>query len=357
MLIVCLTCISNVYAQDPGGNQIAPGVVLLTITEDWIPGPEKDKDGYPVVRRETVGKEEKWVFGNNDGKDVGTLTSPEIFIDQDVYFAFTAESGNHATWKGEASVSYMWIFDTDNEKNISIPPPAKEEDNNVYSGIFNMNLTGNVNDLKEIKFPTEYNSQPVYNTRLVFIITARGNRSVGNDDFEITAKEYWVSETYGDNHYRASINLKDKSGEDKLFDFIYVTRTFEPNKWYTLCLPFHLDETELRTYFGSGMALMQMNSVTSIAADNLTYPQFNYVRVNELEPGKPYLLYVRERITNPTIRGPKKVSADIIRKTKCSRFFERIVLFSKTKRSSGGFYTPLPTPIFQGRSNAIPTTF
>lgn len=47
----------------------------------------------------------------------------------------------------------------------------------------------------------------------------------------------------------------------------------------------------------------------------------------------------------------------IIRKTKCSRFFERIVLFSKTKRSSGGFSTSLPTPILQGRSNAIPTTF
>ncbi|MBQ0020397.1 MAG: DNA (cytosine-5-)-methyltransferase, partial [Bacteroidales bacterium] len=47
---------------------------------------------------------------------------------------------------------------------------------------------------------------------------------------------------------------------------------------------------------------------------------------------------------------PKKIKLEdcplptiIIRKTKCSRFFERIVLFSKTKRSSDGFSTPLPT--------------
>mgnify|MGYP003310106705 CR=1 FL=1 len=49
--------------------------------------------------------------------------------------------------------------------------------------------------------------------------------------------------------------------------------------------------------------------------------------------------------------------AYIIRKTKCSRFFERIVLFPKTKRSSRGFLELSPTTVFRGRSNAILTAF
>lgn len=47
----------------------------------------------------------------------------------------------------------------------------------------------------------------------------------------------------------------------------------------------------------------------------------------------------------------------IIRKTKCSHFFERIVLFPKTKRSSRGFLELSPTTVFRGCSNAILTAF
>lgn len=72
--------------------------------------------------------------------------------------------------------------------------------------------------------------------------------------------------------------------------------------------------------------------------------------------GSLHLVEGKKKICGMQVTG-NHIGMSIIRKTKCSRFFERIVLFSKTKRSSGGFSTPLPTPIFQGRSNAIPTTF
>lgn len=81
----------------------------------------------------------------------------------------------------------------------------------------------------------------------------------------------------------------------------------------------------------------------------LRFPEF----VNEGEWMEQLLGHCLSQTPDYGLNAP----AIIIRKTKCSRFSERIVLFSKTKRSSGGFYTPLPTPIFQGRSNAIPTTF
>ena len=67
----------------------------------------------------------------------------------------------------------------------------------------------------------------------------------------------------------------------------YINRTF-PNtdEWYTLCLPFDMDETLLAATFGAGYTLATLGS--SEDRGSLIHLNFDYV--NTLEAGKPYLL-------------------------------------------------------------------
>ena len=67
----------------------------------------------------------------------------------------------------------------------------------------------------------------------------------------------------------------------------YINRTF-PNtdEWYTLCLPFNMDEAQLAATFGTGYTLATLGN--SEDRGSLIHLNFNYV--NTLEAGKPYLL-------------------------------------------------------------------
>ena len=67
----------------------------------------------------------------------------------------------------------------------------------------------------------------------------------------------------------------------------YINRTF-PNtdEWYTLCLPFDMDETQLAATFGAGYTLATLGN--SEDRGSLIHLNFNYV--NTLEAGRPYLL-------------------------------------------------------------------
>ena len=67
----------------------------------------------------------------------------------------------------------------------------------------------------------------------------------------------------------------------------YINRTF-PNtdEWYTLCLPFDMDEAQLAATFGAGYTLATLGN--SEDRGSLIHLNFNYV--NTLKAGKPYLL-------------------------------------------------------------------
>ena len=73
---------------------------------------------------------------------------------------------------------------------------------------------------------------------------------------------------------------------DKVVD-AYINRTF-PNtdEWYTLCLPFDMDEAQLAATFGAGYTLATLGNSEDRGA--LIHLNFNYV--NTLEAGRPYLL-------------------------------------------------------------------
>lgn len=67
----------------------------------------------------------------------------------------------------------------------------------------------------------------------------------------------------------------------------YINRTF-PNtdEWYTLCLPFDMDEAQLAATFGAGYTLATLGG--SEDRGSLIHLNFDYV--NTLVAGKPYLL-------------------------------------------------------------------
>lgn len=72
------------------------------------------------------------------------------------------------------------------------------------------------------------------------------------------------------------------------FYSIKLNRTFKPNQWTTLTLPFNLTEEEVQRIFGAGTQLIQLNNGTiNVNAARL---EFIYHEIQNVLPGHPYLI-------------------------------------------------------------------
>ena len=72
------------------------------------------------------------------------------------------------------------------------------------------------------------------------------------------------------------------------FKAITLKRTFKPNQWTTLTLPFNLTEEEVQKIFGDGTQLIQLNNATvNSGCAKLT---FIYHEIQNVLPGHPYLI-------------------------------------------------------------------
>lgn len=72
------------------------------------------------------------------------------------------------------------------------------------------------------------------------------------------------------------------------FYSIKLTRTFKPNQWTTLTLPFNLTEEEVQRIFGAGTQLIQLNNGT--INGNAARLEFIYHEIQNVLPGHPYLI-------------------------------------------------------------------
>ena len=72
------------------------------------------------------------------------------------------------------------------------------------------------------------------------------------------------------------------------FYSIKLTRTFTPNQWTTLTLPFNLTEEEVQKIFGKGTQLIQLNKGT--INGNAARLEFIYHEIQNVLPGHPYLI-------------------------------------------------------------------
>ena len=87
-----------------------------------------------------------------------------------------------------------------------------------------------------------------------------------------TATEYTATKIYKE----ATINLK---------------RTFTQNSWNTLCVPFDIDNNQLKSQFGDGMKVYEYTSVNEI--------RMLFSPISEVKAGVPYMIY-------PTANAPTK---------------------------------------------------
>ena len=73
-----------------------------------------------------------------------------------------------------------------------------------------------------------------------------------------------------------------------LFNSITLKRTFKPNQWTTLSLPFNLTQTEVEQIFGKGTQIIVFDKAKITSAR--TYLTFFYHEIQNVLPGYPYLI-------------------------------------------------------------------
>lgn len=86
------------------------------------------------------------------------------------------------------------------------------------------------------------------------------------------------------------------------FKAITLKRTFKPNQWTTLSLPFNLTQTEVEQIFGKGTQIIVFDKAKITSAR--TYLTFFYHEIQNVLPGYPYLI----RPTLVDAKGNKMVS-------------------------------------------------
>lgn len=92
------------------------------------------------------------------------------------------------------------------------------------------------------------------------------------------------------------------------FYSIKLTRTFKPNQWTTLSLPFNLTQTEVEQIFGKGTQIIVFDKAKITSAR--TYLTFFYHEIQNVLPGYPYLIRPTLVDANDNQMETKSNSAD-----------------------------------------------
>ncbi|MCI7269082.1 MAG: InlB B-repeat-containing protein, partial [Prevotella sp.] len=100
-----------------------------------------------------------------------------------------------------------------------------------------------------------------------------------------------IGET-GLTNYKYTINGKEVGKVEGVFipqfKKITLNRTFKPNQWTTLSLPFNLTQTEVEQIFGKGTQIIVFDKAETTPAR--TYLTFFYHEIQNVLPGYPYLI-------------------------------------------------------------------
>ena len=109
---------------------------------------------------------------------------------------------------------------------------------------------------------------------------------------KITATEKGTIEGTTLKDYTYSINGKDIAPVAGVsipqFYSIKLTRTFKPNQWTTLTLPFNLTEEEVLKIFGAGTQIIMLDKAT--LSNGGARLHFIYHEIQNVLPGYPYLI-------------------------------------------------------------------
>lgn len=148
-------------------------------------------------------------------------------------------------------------------------------------------------------------------------------------------------------------DTKDNSAVIERFDeqpaIAVINRTFTaPNEWYTICLPFDLDNDQLVDAFGAGYTLAKLVE----SEDRGSLIHLNFDNANALEAGKAYLVQVASAVSvAPTFHNVtiKNVDPATLKSTCADMYFQgtftNLTLTGEDKRFVGEenyLYAPNP---------------
>lgn len=112
------------------------------------------------------------------------------------------------------------------------------------------------------------------------------------DYTEMTMKEDGIIGETGLTNYTYTINGKEVGKVEGVFipqfKKITLNRTFKPNQWTTLSLPFNLTQTEVEQIFGKGTQIIVFDKA-KITPERI-YLTFFYHEIQNVLPGCPYLI-------------------------------------------------------------------
>ena len=126
------------------------------------------------------------------------------------------------------------------------------------------------------------------------VTTFSGTNSLSDtkDYTEIAMKEDGTIGETGLTNYKYTINNVEVGKVDGVFipqfKAITLKRTFKPNQWTTLSLPFNLTQTEVEQIFGTGTQIIVFDKAKITSAR--TYLTFFYHEIQNVLPGYPYLI-------------------------------------------------------------------
>lgn len=86
---------------------------------------------------------------------------------------------------------------------------------------------------------------------------------------------------------------------------VRVLRTINANEWSTICLPFAMTEAQVKTAFGEEVELGDFTSWSSEKDEDDAIIAINvgFTTVSEIEANHPYIIKVREKVTEFTVDG------------------------------------------------------
>lgn len=214
-----------------------------------------------------VGELAPAVFWGN-GKDNGVAIAYSITRNSNHTLTYAVEALHEKTDFVLQVNDGDWHTATLNEGLYTWTSEATYTDGDVFSGFFYMPFSGGA-------------------ARVDFV-----NYEVGSE----SARRKYVPVTLAEENNSFVISHSDNVIRD-----VELTRTF-PNtgEWYTLCLPFDLDDAQLTEVFGAGYTLAKMTG----AEDRGSLIHLNFDYIHALEAGKAYLLRPGKSVTeNPVFEG------------------------------------------------------
>ena len=179
-------------------------------------------------------------------------------------------------------------------------------------------------------------------------ITVKSN--VCKESFNTADWSYWQCFYNEGNVKLYAFDLWDNWYDDKSWHNgtdvdVTLKRTFEPNQWYTLCVPVYLSTEAIESAFGADAEIVELTS-SEAATD---YWKLNFTPVTYTIACKPYLVKVTHMVENPVFEGVNFLNSES--REVHTAYANMIGSFETTTLTPGKYYLSDDNTLYQPASS------